>query len=303
MKRLDDRQVRAFRAAVFAHYRAHGRDDLPWRATRDPYRILVSEFMLQQTQVPRVLRHYDRFIRRFPDFETLARSPLRVVLLEWSGLGYNRRAMRLREAARVVVEGHGGRLPRERDALLRLPGVGPATSAAVCAFAFGEAHSFIETNVRSVFIHRFFRRRRAVGDEEIAPLVERTLDRRDPRRWYWALMDYGAALKKRHGNPSRRSARRTAQQRFEGSSRQARGLVVRALARRAMSERAAAAATGLPLERLRSAVSALEREGMVERRGDRLAVAGGAPASASSRRRGGRSRRSRARAPLPTRSP
>ena len=303
MKRLENRQVRAFRAAVLAHYRAHGRDDLPWRATHDPYRILVSEFMLQQTQVPRVLRHYDRFIRRFPDFETLASSPLRLVLREWSGLGYNRRALLLRETARIVAAESGGRLPRGREALLRLPGVGPATAAAVCAFAFGEAHPFIETNIRSVFIHRFFRGRRSVGDEEIMPLVERTLDRRDPRRWYWALMDYGAALKKRHGNPSRRSARRTAQQRFEGSSRQARGLVVRALARRAMSERAAAAATGLPLERLRSAVSALEREGMVERRGDRLAVAGGAPASASSRRRGGRSRRSRARAPLPTRSP
>jgi A/G-specific adenine glycosylase len=272
-RNLDERRVNEFRALVLAHYRAHGRDDLPWRATRDPYRVLVSEFMLQQTQVPRVLRRYDPFIRRFPDFETLARSPLRVVLLEWSGLGYNRRALLLRETARVVAAESGGRLPRGREALLSLPGVGPATAAAVCAFAFGEAHPFIETNIRSAFIHHFFRERRAVGDAEIMPLVEATLDRRDPRRWYWALMDYGAALKKRHGNPSRRSAHRTVQPRFEGSTRQARGLVVRALARGARGERALEAETGLDRERLRAALDALEREGMVARRGRRLAIA------------------------------
>ncbi len=273
MKRLTGAQKRTFRAAVLAHYRAHGRGDLPWRATRDPYRILVSEFMLQQTQVPRAARYYDSFVRRFPGFRALARATLRDVLLEWSGLGYNRRAQRLRDAARAVVAEHGGRLPRDRGALLSLPGVGEATAGAIAAFAFGEARPFIETNIRAAFIHHFFAGRRAVRDEEIAPLVEATLDRCDPRRWYYALMDYGAALKKRHGNPARRSARRASQGRFEGSPRQARGLVIRALGSGGRSERALAAATGLDLKRVRLAVQALEGEGMVERRGARVLIA------------------------------
>lgn len=273
MKRLDARRIAAFRRTVRAAHRAHGRDRLPWRRTRDPYRILVSEFMLQQTQAGRVEEKYGAFLEAFPDVRALAAAPLREVLRAWSGLGYNRRAVALRETARAVVARHGGKVPRDRAALLALPGIGPASAAAIAAFAFGEAHPLVETNVRAVFIHHFFPRRRAVGDEEILPLVEATIDRRDPRRWYWALMDYGVVLKRERGNPARRGRRRARQGRFEGSTRQARGLVLRAIAGRSMSERRLAAETGLPPARVRAAVAALEREGTIARRGTVLAVA------------------------------
>jgi A/G-specific adenine glycosylase len=229
--------------------------------------------MLQQTQVPRVLERYRSFIERFPGFRELARAKLRDVLAAWSGLGYNRRALCLGETARIVVSEYAGRLPRDPEKLRSLPGVGPATAAAIAAFVFGRAYPLIETNIRAVYIHHFFSGRRSIGDGEIAPLVKATLDRRDPRRWYYALMDYGAALKKLHGNPSRRSAHHAVQTRFEGSSRQARGLVIRALGKRAMSEREIAAVTGIGLSRIRAASAALEREGMLVRRGPRLSIA------------------------------
>jgi A/G-specific adenine glycosylase len=263
VKKLTAKQIADFRAAVYRHYERHGRNHLPWRKTRDPYRILVSEVMLQQTQVPRVLVKYGAFIERFPDFESLAAASLGDVLAAWSGLGYNRRALMLKRAAEKVVSRHGGRLPTRYDELLSLPGVGAATAAEVSAFAYGKAYPFVETNIRAVFIHHFHRKRAKVADSEIIPFVEQTLDRDDPRRWYYALMDYGVMLKRRHSNPSRRSAHHARQGRFEGSSRQARGLIVRALAGRRLTERELSRETGLSLARLRLVAPALRKEGLI----------------------------------------
>jgi A/G-specific adenine glycosylase len=273
MNTLAPRRVETFRATILAHYRAHGRRSLPWRRTKDPYRILVSEFMLQQTQVARVERKFEPFLERFPDFASLARAPLREVVGAWSGLGYNRRALHLRETARIVVSRHGGRLPHDYDELRALPGVGPATAAEIMNFAFNTPRAFIETNIRAVYIHYFFPRRGGVRDAEILPLVERTMDARNPRRWFYALMDYGVALKKGVENPSRRSAHHAKQKRFEGSDRQARGRVVRALAERGMSEREIAGITGLRVSRIRAIVPGLVRDGLVVRRGARLRIA------------------------------
>jgi A/G-specific adenine glycosylase len=272
-KLLSAAEVADFRVAVYACYRAHGRSDLPWRKTRDPYRILVSEFMLQQTQVPSVLRKYEPFVRRFPDFEAIASSSLREVLAAWSGLGYNRRALHLMEAARIVVSEYGGKLPVSLDRLESLPGVGRATAAAVAAFAFGKAHAFIETNIRTVFIHHFFAGRRRVSDGEILPLVERTLDRGRPRAWFQALMDYGVMLKKGRRNPSRASARHARQGKFEGSARQARGKIIRALLERPMSERELAGVTALARPGLRALVRELTRDGLIASRRGRLSIA------------------------------
>jgi A/G-specific adenine glycosylase len=273
MRRLTARQVAAFREAVYRCYAERGRRGLPWRKTKDPYRILVSEFMLQQTRVPRVAATFDRFIERFPDFESLARAPLREVLAEWSGLGYNRRALMLKRAGEQVVSEHRGRLPRSFDELLALPGVGPSTAAGVLAFAFGVAHPFVETNIRAVFIHHFHKGKKAVRDADILPLVEQTLDRRNPRRWFYALMDCGVALKERHANPSRRSAHYAKQGKFAGSSRQARGRIVKALTGGAMSERELARETGLGPEKARRIVESLIGDGLVARRGGRLSIA------------------------------
>lgn len=219
-------QTRAFREIVLSYFAENGRD-LPWRRTRDPYRILVSEFMLQQTQVTRVLPKYEEFLEAFPDFESLAAAPLASVLRRWQGLGYNRRALALKRTAEMVVKEHGGRLPREEAVLRGFPGIGPATAAAVAAFAFGDAHPFLETNIRAAFLHHFFPLDDDVPDSVLHPLAEAALDREDPRTWHYALMDYGSMLKRAHDNPSRRSRHHTRQPVFQGSRRQLRAAVLR----------------------------------------------------------------------------
>ena len=148
--------ISAFRKEIWAYYRRAGRGDLPWRHTRDPYAILISEIMLQQTQVVRATEYYKKFLKRFPNFRSLARAKTGDVLAAWQGLGYNRRAMFFKRTAEIVVEQYGGRLPHTRAALESLPGIGRGTSGSLMAFAFNEPEIFIETNIRRVFIHFFF---------------------------------------------------------------------------------------------------------------------------------------------------
>ncbi|MBC7265555.1 MAG: A/G-specific adenine glycosylase [Coriobacteriia bacterium] len=265
----DDERVAEFREAVLAHYRAHGRD-LPWRRTDDPYATLVSEVMLQQTQVARVVGKYEEFLRTFPTVDALASAPLGDVLKVWSGLGYNRRAKALHEAAKAIVARHGGRVPSSYEELRALPGVGHATAAQVLAFAFGMAVPYLETNIRAALIHWFFPEADSVPDSALMPLVEATLDADDPRTWYYALMDYGAALKRAVPNPSRRSAHHGRQAPFAGSAREARGAALRVLAERdAASGAEIAHASGIGVERIREALVALEHEGLVARDGTR----------------------------------
>ena len=270
--------VERFRARVYAHYRSHQRA-LAWRTTRDPYAILVSEVMLQQTQVARVARYYPRFLARFPDPATLARAPLRAVLEQWSGLGYNRRAQALQRAAQAVMGDHGGSIPADRAALQRLPGIGPATAGALLAFAFERPVVFIETNIRRVYLDQFFPTATTVPDRALQPLVACTLDREHPRRWYYALMDYGAALGRRGLNPNRRSAHYTRQSAFAGSTRQLRGLLLRLLTeQRCLScreLRVRCAASGLPVAsgaRLAAVVDALVAEQFLQRRGPLVCI-------------------------------
>jgi A/G-specific adenine glycosylase len=220
--------VEEFRNLIYDHFR-RGRREMPWRQTRDPYRILISEIMLQQTQVQRVEAKYGEFIAAFPDFACLARAPLRDILRAWQGMGYNRRAMALRKIARRVVLEFRGSLPDSEQTLKTFPGIGPTTAGALAAFAFDRPSVFLETNIRRVFLHFFFAGRDNVSDKEILPLVEETLDRENPRMWYYALMDYGARLKKETKNANRRSAHYQRQSPFEGSDRQIRGLIVKTL--------------------------------------------------------------------------
>jgi A/G-specific adenine glycosylase len=217
-----------FRKVVLDHYRDHGRD-LAWRRTTDPYHVLVSEIMLQQTQVERVSVKYPAFIGAFPDFPTLAGAPLSDVLAAWQGMGYNRRAISLQKCARQVVEEYDGILPQDPGVLATFPGIGRATAASICAFAFNMPVVFIETNIRRVFIHFFFQDDEPVHDADILPLVTRALYRKNPRVWYWALMDFGSALKKTISNPNRRSIHYVRQSAFEGSDREIRGRIIRVL--------------------------------------------------------------------------
>ncbi|MCJ7545634.1 MAG: A/G-specific adenine glycosylase [Deltaproteobacteria bacterium] len=271
-RKLSFQQIRRFQKEIYLHYKRHRRA-LPWRRTHVPYKILLSELMLQQTQVKRVIEKYREFLRRFPSIESVARAPLRTILEQWQGLGYNRRALALKRLATICVDRYGGKVPRTIEALKFLPGVGAATAGAVCAFAFDKPVVFIETNIRSVFIHFFFRDRGEVKDSEILPLVEQTLDAKHPRQWYYALMDYGAALKERHPNPGRRSAHYTRQSPFEGSLRQIRGMILKALVKQpGISEAVLVKEINRDGEMVRKALRQLRTEGFIVKKGKRLII-------------------------------
>lgn len=223
------RTVRKFQTTVLSYFRAHGRE-LPWRKTSDPYCIMVSEVMLQQTQVARVINKHSLFMGRFPTVYDLATAPLPEVLRVWQGLGYNRRAKFLHHAAKIIVDRYGGRVPQTVDELNTLPGVGKDTAAAICVYAYNMPLVFVETNIRTVYIHHFFKHTTLpVSDKALLPFIEQTLYKEDPRVWYSALMDYGSMLKITVGNKSRLSQRYVKQKKFIGSIREARGKLLRFL--------------------------------------------------------------------------
>ncbi len=228
---IDDKA--AFQTLVWDFYNQRGRHDLPWRLLpadgSAAYQIMVSELMLQQTQVSRVIPKYQQFLTTFPSVRNLAGAPLGEVLRVWSGLGYNRRAKFLWQAAGQIVQDYQGELPASADELKKLPGLGANTAGAILAYAYNQPDIFVETNIRTVFIHHFFNDKTGIVDKTILKLVTETLDHEHPREWYWALMDYGAYLKQTVGNPSRQSKSCARQSKFAGSRRQIRGQVIRLL--------------------------------------------------------------------------
>ena len=271
--------MQRFRQLVWEMGEGHRRDGLPWRYLDDPYQVYVSEAMLQQTQVSRVLKHWPRFLAAFPTVDALASASVSDVLEEWQGLGYNRRALALKRAADECSAAYAGRMPETYEELLALPGIGPATAAGIMAFAYQKPGVYIETNVRSVFIHHFFPDSEKVTDSQLRPLVECACDIEHPREWYYALLDYGVALKAQGINPNRRSTSYTRQGGFEGSHRQKRSFVLQqVLAQpgigfeallRAINEFERKAGRDNLLEcELQDLVEELVREGFFERDGD-----------------------------------
>ena len=268
------------REALRAWY-APRRDAYPWRGSHDPYAVWVSEVMLQQTQASRVVPAFGSFLRRFPTVRALAAATRGDVVREWGGLGYNRRAVRLSEAARVVVRDHGGRIPRDPAALRELPGVGPYTAAAVASLGFGEPVAVVDTNVRRVVSRVYLG---VDGHEVLAKeawgLAEGWLDRDDPVTWNQALMDLGREVCRpeprcdvcplagvcrfrRDGAAASRGPKR--QGPFEGSTRQVRGAVVNALRSHPwLTPAQLASETGFPVDRVDAAVAALSVDGLVE---------------------------------------
>lgn len=238
--------------------------DMPWREDTRAYYVLVSELMLQQTQVARVIPKFEAFIERFPDEKTLASASLSEVLKLWQGLGYNRRAKYLHDAARMIVNDFGGKFPENEAAILRLPGVGKNTAGAVRAYAFDQPAIFVETNIRTVYIHTFFKDNFAVDDKEIIRLLESTIDRQNPRRFYQNLMDYGTYLKNSGVKNNARSRHYKKQSPLKGSLREMRGEIVRQLADSNMEWR-------LAIEhdpRFNEALAGLIRDGLVVRNGE-----------------------------------
>jgi A/G-specific adenine glycosylase len=269
----DGHGIREFREMVLSHYRQFGRQ-LPWRTTTDPYHILVSEIMLQQTQVERVEQKYPLFLSAFPDFPALARAPLADVLAAWQGMGYNRRAIALQRCAQKVVVECDGQLPANVDRLATFPGIGRATASSICAFAFNMPVVFIETNIRRVFIHFFFSDTDSVSDAEIIPLAERALYLKNPKDWYNALMDLGTALKKTMPNPNRRSTHYTRQSAFIGSDREIRGKILKLLlSGNAVTEVMLIRCIDGEPERIRGLIAALEKEQFLVREDDRICLA------------------------------
>jgi A/G-specific adenine glycosylase len=292
--------------ALLRWYRVHGRAQLPWRRTRDPYRVVVSEFMLQQTQVERVIPLYEAFVAAFPDFAALAAADAGDAVRLWRGLGYNSRAVRLHALARVVVERHDGVLPSDRDALLALPGIGPYTASAVRAFAFEIDDVAFDTNVRRI-VHRT-----ALGLEHPPLASEAALDARaraalptgKAHDWNSALMDVGAAICTARApkcllcplratcaaapvDPVALEARRSAGARrspqealpFERTTRFLRGRIVDALRdvprgdALALADLIAVLVAVVPADRIAEipdVAAALERDGVIERTDDAL---------------------------------
>lgn len=261
----------AFRHAVLDLYEREGRD-FSWRRTHDPWAILVSEVMLQQTQTARVAPKYDAWMARYPDAASLAAASTADVYDAWRGLGYNSRGLRLRACAAICARDYRGVPPPDERLLLELPGVGRYTARAVLAFAYGMATAFLETNIRAAIIFHFFRGQERVPDRQLEAVAASLLDHDDPRTWYYALMDYGAWLKKRKPNPARKAAAYARQSRFEGSVRQARGALLRALAGRGpASIEFLAAEAGVDYDRAATAAAGLVRDGLVKQEGQTIA--------------------------------
>jgi A/G-specific adenine glycosylase len=285
--------IATFRRSVLRWFASNGRD-LPWRRTRDPWSVLVSEMMLQQTQVGRVMPKYEAFMRRWPTPAALAHARLGDVLTAWSGLGYNRRARHLHEAAAVIARDCEGKVPDGIDALEALPGVGRYTARAVASFAFNADVTPCDTNVRRIVLRYFFGGEfaaRPPSSDETEEVLTSLLPRGRSRDWHGALMDFGSAIC--HGRrpacvscplsrtcaaakyffsrdrPHRALVR--PQSRFEGSRRQARGAVLRALAQAGKKGSARRTIAGSQArEDVADIIDRLIREKLIVRRGQRL---------------------------------
>jgi A/G-specific adenine glycosylase len=226
--------------------------------------------MLQQTQVERVIPFYMNFLKKFPSVRALAKAPLSEVLISWQGLGYNRRAKMLHLAAKEVVEKYKGKFPETVEELEKLPGIGHYTARAIAAFAYNQPVVFIETNIRTVITHHFFAEREQVYDREIFSILEQLLKKqiraqKSPREWYAALMDYGSYLKRSGVRINAKSKTYTKQSKFTGSDREARGAILRALAK--SSQRKTKLLTILGDDRVQQIEAQLKKlisEGMVE---------------------------------------
>ena len=270
--KVSAQRVRRFQQKIWRWYGSHRRD-LPWRNTANPYRIVVSEIMLQQTQVHRVEPKYRTFLRQFPSWRRLARAELGEVLKVWQGLGYNRRAKALHRMAQEVLDRFKGRLPEFREELLSLPGIGDYTAAAIGAFVYQRVEPVIETNIRAVYLHEFCSPKERPTDQELLHYIVATADARNPREWFYALMDYGATLKRANRGIGQRSAHYQRQTPFRGSRREVRGFVIRLLTQRqTLSTRELKSRLPKRLGEVRGVLDELLVEGLIKRTAGRYSL-------------------------------
>ncbi|NLK04847.1 MAG: DNA repair protein [Spirochaetales bacterium] len=261
----DASSLSLFRSSILDFYAHHGRQ-FAWRETSDPYRILLSEVMLQQTQTSRVEPKYELFLSLWPDFSSLAKAPLDELLFHWKGLGYNRRALNLRKSA-LLTEQWGWTIPPDEMAIASLPGVGKATTAALLAFSYQKRSLYLETNIRRVLLTCFFSEEEQVKDKELEKLLALLVAGiEDVKSWYYALMDYGVLLKALLPNANTRSAHYIKQSVFENSNRQIRGQLIHLLADTGAkdSQQIVSILSRFEQERILSCLADLQKEGFVQ---------------------------------------
>jgi A/G-specific adenine glycosylase len=255
-----------FKKIVWDHYRKAGRSNLPWRKTTNVYHILVSEIMLQQTQVSRVVSKYTDWLRVYPDIKSLAQADFIEVLQYWQGLGYQRRAKYLQQIAVIILEKYNGKFPKNMSAeeLDELPGIGPYTARAIKTFSSNSPEVFIETNIRTVYIHHFFNGTSDVNDKDILSKIEETLELDSPKEWYWALMDYGSYLKSTGIKNNHQSKTYAKQTKFTGSNRQVRGKILKFLLEvKSVSLKSVHKKISVDKDACKKAMQELEKEGFI----------------------------------------
>jgi A/G-specific adenine glycosylase len=228
MQPLNADQIEQFQKIIYDFYTSNKRDFI-WRENITPYKILVSEIMLQQTQTTRVIPKFENWLLQFPDFASLAQASNHDVLSAWQGLGYNRRGLALGKIAQIVIADHSGQLPNDPIILQTFPAIGPNTAGSICAFAFNNPIVFIETNIRTIYTDTFFKGQREISDKQLLPLIAQTIDKNNAREWYYALMDYGVYLKQNLPRINAASKHYTRQSQFIGSKRQVRGAIIKIL--------------------------------------------------------------------------
>ncbi|MBN2156138.1 MAG: A/G-specific adenine glycosylase [Candidatus Lokiarchaeota archaeon] len=263
---LSQEMIQIFQQIIWDYYNSHPRE-FPWRVTRNPYHIFISEWMLQQTQTSSVVPKYKEFISKLPTFSDLANTSMDEVVKLWQGLGYNRRAIWMKSAAESIVREYNGTLPKDPDHLEKIKGIGHATAREMVTFAYNIPTVFIETNIRRVFLHLFFHNKNQVKDTEILSLVGQTVDITNPREWYYALMDYGVMLKKTlQPDPNRRSYHYKKQPKFEGSNRELRGKILRLkITNPEITNITISQKLKSPLEKINELVTKMEEEGFFEK--------------------------------------
>lgn len=261
-------RIKKFQKLMWDFYKKEGRA-MPWRHTNNLYHVMVSEIMLQQTQVKRVFGFYERFLKKFPTIHDLASSPLKDVLIAWQGLGYNRRAKFLHEAAKIM-DTRG--VPQTIAELQKLPGIGYNTACSTATFTYNMPVVFVETNIRTIMIYFFAHHKENINDKEILSLVAKTLPKKNYREWYYALMDYGSFLKSRVVNPSRQSKHHQKQSKFEGSDRQIRGKIIKTLLTTEMTLVTLAKKLKISPMRLSEQIKNLTNEKMIAKKGNKYSL-------------------------------
>lgn len=262
---LNSEEIQDFKSRVWDFYKINSRN-MPWRLDTHIYNVWISEIMLQQTQVNRVVPKFESFIRRFPNVKTIAEASLNEVLDEWIGLGYNRRAKFIKMAADYVAKNYNYEFPESFEELLKLPGIGKNTAAAILVYSTNKPYVFVETNIRTVFIHCFLNENKQVDDDDIIRLVQLTMDNDNPREWFWALMDYGTWIKKEYGNLSRKSSNYSKQSKFEGSFRQKRARILKEIVKKSvMSFDEILFVTGYNSDIVEDVVQKLQIEGFIQK--------------------------------------